>query len=100
MTEKFDETVPLGTVISQTPENGTADKSSVLKLVVSKGPPLVEVPGVVGKNVARPGPGHRGRARSAVGVSSCPAGRARSCDQSPGGGDKQPKGSTVTLYVF
>ncbi len=44
VTEKFHETVPAGVVISQSPERGTADKDSVVELVVSKGPPLVEVP--------------------------------------------------------
>ena len=99
VTEKFHETVPLGTVIRQTPEGGTADKNSVLKLVVSKGPPLVEVPGVVGKNVAE--------AQALVtaaglvpSVSQLPGGPGTVLNQSPGGGDKQPKGSTVTLYVF
>ena len=99
VTEKFHETVPLGTVIKQTPEGGTADKNSVLKLVVSKGPPLVEVPGVVGKNVAE--------AQALVtaaglvpSVSQLPGGPGTVLNQSPGGGDEQPKGSTVTLYVF
>ncbi len=61
--EKFDETIPAGTVISQSPEgNRTAGKGSVLKLVVSKGPPLVDVPDVKGKNVTEAqAPDHRGR---------------------------------------
>ena len=99
VTEKFHETVPLGTVIRQTPEGGTADKNSVLELVVSKGPPLVEVPGVIGKNVAE-----AQQLVAAAGlvpsVSQLPGGPGTVLNQSPGGGDKQPKGSTVTLYVF
>jgi eukaryotic-like serine/threonine-protein kinase len=97
--EKFNETVPAGTVISQSPESGTADKGSELQLVVSKGPPLVQVPDVTGKNVAE--------AQALVtaaglvpAVQQLPGGPGTVLNQSPGGNDKKPKGSTVTLYVF
>jgi serine/threonine-protein kinase len=97
--EKFDETVPAGTVISQSPENGTADKGSELRLVVSKGPPLVDVPDVTGHNVAE-----AQALISAAGlvpaVQQLPGGPGTVLNQSPGGGDRKPKGSTVTLYVF
>ncbi|MBA2767970.1 MAG: PASTA domain-containing protein, partial [Sporichthyaceae bacterium] len=99
ITEKFDETVPAGAVVSQDPANGTADKNSIVELVVSKGPPLVEVPQVVGKNVAEaqqiitdagfvPAP------------QQLPGGPGTVLNQDPGGGSKQPKGTTITLYVF
>ena len=97
--EKFNETVPAGVVVSQKPANGTADKNSVVQIVVSKGPPLVEVPGVVGKNVAE-----AQQIITAAGfvpaVNALPGGPGTVLNQSPGGGDKAPKGSTVTLYVF
>ena len=100
VTEKFDETVPAGTVMSQSPEGNTvAGTGSVVELVVSKGPPLVEVPGVIGKNVAE-----AQQLITAAGlvpnVSQLPGGPGTVLNQSPGGGDKKPKGTTVNLYVF
>ena len=99
VTEKFDETVPAGVVISQDPASGTADKRSVVALVVSKGPPLVEVPGVVGKSV-----GEAQTILTAAGflnvLSQLPGGPGMVLNQSPGGGEKAPKGATITLYVF
>ena len=98
--EKFDETVPAGTVISQSPEgNTTAGKGSVLKLVVSKGPPLVDVPDVKGKNVTE-AQALITAAGLVPSVQQLPGGPGTVLNQNPGGGDRQPKGSTVTLYVF
>ncbi|HVD27226.1 MAG TPA: PASTA domain-containing protein, partial [Mycobacteriales bacterium] len=98
--EKFDETVPAGTVISQSPEgNTTAGKGSVLKLVVSKGPPLVDVPDVKGKNVTE-AQALITAAGLVPSVQQLPGGPGTVLNQNPGGGDRAPKGSTVTLYVF
>ena len=98
--EKFDETVPAGTVISQSPEgNRTAGKGSVRKLVVSKGPPLVLVPDVVGKSVAEATQIIQGEGFQ-VSVSDFPGGSDTVLNQSPNAGDKAPKGSVVTLYSF
>ena len=98
--EKFDEAVPAGTVISQSPEgNRTAGKGSVLKLVVSKGPPLVDVPDVKGKNVAE-AQALITAAGLVPSVQQLPGGPGTVLNQNPGGGDRAPKGSTVTLYVF
>jgi serine/threonine-protein kinase len=47
-TEQFSEDVAKGDVISQSPASGTAFKNDTISLVVSKGPPLVEVPSVIG----------------------------------------------------
>ncbi|MBA3232939.1 MAG: Stk1 family PASTA domain-containing Ser/Thr kinase, partial [Propionibacteriales bacterium] len=49
--EKYDKDVPEGAVISQSPQGGTTPENSVVSLVVSKGPPLVDVPDVVGKPI-------------------------------------------------
>ncbi len=100
VTEQFDDAAPAGTVISQSPAGGkTADKQSVVELVVSKGPPLIDVPGVTGKNVTE-----AQQLLVAGGfqpsVQQLPGGPGTVLRQSPGGGDKAPKGSTVTLYVF
>jgi serine/threonine-protein kinase len=99
VTEKFDETVPAGIVISQDPANGTAGKRSVVQLVVSKGPPMVEVPDVVGRPVAE-----AQQILTAAGlppsVNQLPTGPGIVRGQSPGSGEKVPKGTTVTLYVY
>ncbi len=51
ITEINDETVPMGSVISQDPESGTkVDENTVIRLTVSKGPSSFEIPDVVGKN--------------------------------------------------
>ncbi len=47
-TEVNSDTVPVGRVVSQSPDSGTGQKDDVISLVVSKGPVLVEVPNVVG----------------------------------------------------
>jgi serine/threonine-protein kinase len=99
VTEKYNETVAAGVVISQDPKPGTADKGSTVQLVVSKGPPLVDVPGVVGQPVAQ-----AQATLTAAGfpssVSALPGGPGLVLRQDPGGGGKAPKGSNITLYVF
>ncbi len=102
ITEKFDETVPKDAVISQSPEGGagqTAGKGTDVELVVSKGPPLVPVPDVVGKNVAE-AQALITAANLVPAVQQLPGGPGTVLNQSPNGGDKAAKGSTVTLYVF
>nr|WP_246486214.1 PASTA domain-containing protein [Kribbella qitaiheensis] len=51
-TDQFDATVPEGKVVSQTPNNGTLFGKDKVKLVVSKGPPMVAVPNVRSKKLA------------------------------------------------
>ena len=51
-TDQFDEKVPEGRVISQTPNTGTLFAKDKVQLVVSKGPPLVAVPNVRSKKLA------------------------------------------------
>ncbi len=97
---KTSESVAKGLVISTNPEGGAGTfRGETVKLVVSKGPPLVEVPNVVGRteadaravlegagfivNVDKPLP------FAVFGVNS----------QNPGAGTKAPKGSTVTITV-
>ena len=102
VTEKFDEVVPKDTVISQSPEGGagqTAGKGTDVEIVVSKGPPLVPVPDVVGKNVAE-AQALITAANLVPSVQQLPGGPGTVLNQSPNGGDKAPKGSTITLYVF
>ncbi|MEV5962542.1 Stk1 family PASTA domain-containing Ser/Thr kinase [Kribbella sp. NPDC051952] len=51
-TEQFDAKVAEGKVISQNPNSGTLFAKDKVQLVVSKGPPLVEVPDVKRKSTA------------------------------------------------
>lgn len=48
----FSDTVPVGIVISQTPEAGSVARNSAVKLTVSQGPELVTVPNLIGKKAA------------------------------------------------
>ncbi|WP_048555575.1 PASTA domain-containing protein, partial [Nostocoides japonicum] len=97
--QQYDETVAKGSVISQNPNAGTGHKGDTITLVVSKGPPLVAVPNVVGKQLddARSlleADGFKVEVDKAFGGFF---GTVRSSD--PAGGTKAPKGSTVTLLV-
>ena len=97
---KTSESVAKGLVISTNPEGGaTTFRGETVELVVSKGPPLVTVPNVVGKSesTARAELEDAGFVVSVnkplgfvvFGVNS----------QNPRGGTKAPKGSTVTITV-
>ena len=94
------ESVAKGLVISMSPAGGaTAYRGDTVELVVSKGPPMVEVPNVVGRSEsqARETLTNAGFQVSVnkplgfvvFGVNS----------QNPRGGTKAPKGSTVTITV-
>ena len=97
--EKHDDAIPAGVVISQKPAKGKAPKNSAVTLVVSKGPPPVPVPDVVGRHIdeAR-------QMLTAAGFQvrdfNLPGGPDRVLDQSPNGGGQAPKGSVVTISVF
>ena len=98
VTQKFDDVVAPGIVVSQNPTPGTADKGSEVQLVVSKGPQPVDVPDVTGKPVEE-AQQILAAAGLAADVRRIPGpGTVRS--QSPGGGETVPKGTAVTLYVF
>jgi len=93
------DTVGKGKVISQDPRDGTLFKGDKVTLVVSKGPVLVDVPNVVGQQLAQArtaleGAGFKVEVRRALGGFF---GTVRL--QDPAGGSKAPKGSTVTLTI-
>lgn len=97
--EKTDEKVPKGEVISQSPDSGTAFQNDTIQLVVSKGPPLVEVPDVMGMKrgdatQTLTKAGFQVKVKSIFGGY---LGRVRF--QSPSGGSKAPKGSTITITI-
>lgn len=97
VTEEFSETVKRGLVVSQTPADGTLFAGDPVALVVSKGPPLVPVPDVVGQQVeqareALETAGFKVTVREVLGGYF---GTVRS--QSPSG--EAPKGSTITITI-
>lgn len=93
------DTVAKGNVISQSPAGGTLFKGDPVKLVVSKGPVLVKVPDVQGKQEAEAkaileGAGFKVVVERFMGGIF---GTVRS--QEPGANTEQPKGSTIKLVV-
>ena len=99
-TEEFSDSVPAGTVVSQsTAEGTTLFKGDEVSYVVSKGPENVQVPSVQGKQESEAiailqGAGLQVRVERVLGGIF---GTARSTD--PGAGDVVKIGSTITLYV-
>jgi serine/threonine-protein kinase len=93
------DTVAKGNVISQSPAGGTLFKGDSVKLVVSKGPVLVKVPDVQGKQEAE-----ATQILKAAGFNVTVErfmggifGTVRS--QEPGANSEQPKGSTIKLVI-
>jgi beta-lactam-binding protein with PASTA domain/serine/threonine protein kinase len=99
-TQENSDTVDKGDVVSQSPDSGTLTRGDEVKLVVSKGPVLVSVPDVRRMSV--------GEATSTLEDAGFQV-RSQRTDvyiglglvvkQSPGDGDRVPRGSTVTVYV-
>ncbi len=101
-TEEFSDTVAEGRVISQTPTSGTLFRGDTVRLVVSKGPELVEVPGGLvasGEEDARQKLEALG---FVVDVQHDPGyiGLGYVFHVDPGSGSMVPKGSTITLYLI
>ncbi|GAB3453580.1 Stk1 family PASTA domain-containing Ser/Thr kinase [Kineococcus endophyticus] len=97
--QQISETVPKGQVISQTPADGTLFRGDAVRLVVSAGPPLVQVPQVQGKNVdaATQQLQALGFKVARDNILGGVFGTVRSSD--PAAGQSVPKGSTITLTV-
>lgn len=99
-TEAFSDTVPAGRIIDQTPDAGAgAHRGDAVQVTVSKGPELVEMPNLVGKqfNDAKAtleGLGLTARRENVLGGIF---GTVRS--QSVEGGASVPKGTEVVLQV-
>jgi serine/threonine-protein kinase len=97
---RYDDEVPAGEVISQSPDDGTLFKHDPVTLVVSRGPELVAVPSVfrMGVEAARKtlaDAGFEVRVRDAT-----PSfGLGFVVQQDPGGDERAPKGSVVTIYL-
>ncbi|MEZ5092339.1 PASTA domain-containing protein [Nocardioides sp.] len=98
--QEFSDTVPEGSVISQDPASGPLFRGDTVKLVVSKGPELIEVPRVIGSGVeaARQQLEDLGfvvktrKSGEYVGLQFV-------VRTDPGPGELAPKGSTITLIV-
>ncbi|HEX2704772.1 MAG TPA: PASTA domain-containing protein, partial [Candidatus Lustribacter sp.] len=93
------DTVPQGSIISQSPKSGTLFKGATVTIVVSKGPVLIEVPGVVGMQRAD---ARRILERAGFTVRFDEVlggffGTVRS--QDPAGGSKAARGTTVSLVI-
>ena len=100
-TEEYDEKVPEGKVITQTPNSGTLFAKDKVQLVVSKGPPLVDVPNVKRKSTAEAQQILTG-AGFVVKVEKAPfnLGLNIVAAQNPGAGKKAQPGTTVTITVL
>jgi eukaryotic-like serine/threonine-protein kinase len=98
--DQFNDTVPLGRVISQSPGSGTGFKGDTIALVVSKGPALVQVPSVKGQRLE-----DATQALEDLGfkveVAHNPlyVGANYVVGSDPAEGSMAPRGSTVTLSI-
>ena len=95
--EDFSDTVPQGSVISQSPAGGQAFKNDTISLTVSKGPEAIPIPSVVGmkKSDGRAtleAAGFKVRAFSFPGAGNYVIQR-----QVPGAGDTAKRGATITI---
>jgi beta-lactam-binding protein with PASTA domain/tRNA A-37 threonylcarbamoyl transferase component Bud32 len=97
--QDFSDTVPKGSVISQSPASGTLFKGDLVTLVVSRGPQLVPVPNVIGQQEkpARAVLEGLGFVVKIERVFGGFFGTVRL--QSVGPGTKAPSGSTIILTV-
>lgn len=98
--DQYNDTVPLGRVISQSPNSGTGFKDDAVKLVVSKGPALVQVPRVNGLKVddARHVLEDLGFSVAVV-RNPLYVGANYVVTSNPSQGSMAPRGSTVTLSI-
>lgn len=94
------DTVPAGQVVSQSPESGTLHRGDAVKLVVSKGPVMVQVPNVVARS--------SGDAEKVLTDLGFTVKRETGLlgavldlvqSQSVKGGQSAPKGSTIVLTI-
>ncbi len=98
--EDFDRQVPQGSVIAQDPASGTAERGSTVTYTVSKGPRMVEVPNVRGKQKDEAkkileDAGFKVEVKeSSFGIIFNTV-----ATQNPKSGSMQPEGSTITLGV-
>jgi serine/threonine-protein kinase len=97
--QQYDENIAKGNVIEQSPDEGELYSGDTINFVVSKGPPLVEVPKVRGstKATAEQKLKDAGFKVAISNLTNFPLGFVNGSN--PSAGKKIPKGSTVTLYI-
>ena len=98
--EAHSTSVPKGSVISQSPADGTLTRGGTVTITVSKGPEMVSVPKVEGLDKAAAtkkleAVGFKVSAQTFLGGLLDEVRASR-----PGGGSSAPKGSTVTILVI
>jgi len=100
LSHQYSDTVSEGVVVSQAPPGGTLFKNDTVKLVVSLGPQLFEVPDVVAQGVDDATATLQGAGFN-VDVQQAPGyiGLGYVFSMDPGAGTELPKGSTVTIYL-
>jgi serine/threonine-protein kinase len=98
--EDFDDSVA-GTILSTDPIPGTTvPKGTVIKVVISKGPVLVDVPNVVGMDVATATTTLQSAGFQVKVVNKLTVAILNKVySQNPAGGSKAPKGSVITLEI-
>ncbi len=96
--ERYDDKVPAGSVVAQSPVGGTLLPGQAVTLTMSKGPPLVLVPNVFQMTMTQ-----ARRVLEAAGFTVRRQGTRvfdQVFSQSPGAGTMAPRGSTVTVRTF
>ena len=98
--EDFDDSVA-GTILSTDPIPGTTvPKGTIVKVVLSKGPVLVDVPNVVGMDVATATTTLQSAGFQVKVVNKLTVAILNKVySQNPAGGSKAPKGSVITLEI-
>jgi serine/threonine-protein kinase len=98
--EDFDDSVA-GTILSTDPLPGTSvPKGTVIKVVLSKGPVLVDVPNVVGMDVETATTTLQAAGFQVTTVNKLPVAILNKVySQNPAAGSKAPKGSVITLEI-
>lgn len=98
--ERYNDDVAAGVVVRQTPHRGTGFAGDTIKLVVSLGPHLVEVPDVMAAGTADATDELEAAGFNVdVEHSSLYVGLEYVVDQSPNGGEMAPFGSTVVITI-
>ncbi len=101
-TEEFSDSVPEGRVISQSPSSGSLFRGDTVRLVVSRGPELIEVPGGLVASGVDAATAKLEALGFVVEVKNDPGyiGLGYVFHVDPGSGSMVPRGSTVTLYLI
>ncbi len=98
--EEFSDAIDKGDVISYQPDHGTLFRGEEVRVTVSKGQELIEVPSVIGTGVdAAIDELEDAGFEVDVQEDGSYIGLGYVLNQDPGGGDLAPVGSTITIYL-